>query len=269
MRNIIYKAVIKLSGILSLIFIAAHASAYELNQIITPHHWFVDVDVGKSYDYASSNTVVPLAGSTGHMLFQTDQAATPPFFSTAIGYLWKLQTDYLPFISVGLQYHYTTPIVMSGYIYEVNLDNSINLTHSLYSRYQVKQQSCSLQTKMDLYRWQNLMPYFAFGLGASWNRINNFSTLAFDPALDDLSFLASTNTSSDFTYNLGVGIDYLVNPDLWLSLGYTYDSFGKNEIGQLLRYTNFVTPLTPLAAFVKNANLHAHSIVFSARYLFA
>ncbi|MES2142009.1 MAG: hypothetical protein V4471_03885, partial [Pseudomonadota bacterium] len=167
------------------------------------------------------------------------------------------------------QYHYTTPVVITGAIYEVLPNNTINFEQSLYSRYQIKQQSCSILTKLDIYRWQNLMPYFAFGMGASWNRINHFSTLAFEPVLDPLNLSATANTTSDFTYSLGVGIDYLVNPELWLSLGYAYDDFGKNGIGQLLQYINAATPLQPISAFVNNASLHAHNILFTARYLFA
>lgn len=268
MRTIICKVVIGIIlSLLATIFLCTAYATTQRNQD-DPHHWFVEIGVGKSYDYASSNVIVPMAGSSDYMIFQTDQAAAPPFFSAGVGHLWSQKTNTLPFISVGLQYRYTSPIMMSGIIYEVD-GGQIDLEQSLYSRYQIKQQSCSVLTKVDLYRWQNLMPYFSFGLGASWNRINHFSSLAFDPLLDPLNLLTSADTTADFTYSLGVGIDYKVNQDLWLSLGYSYDDFGKNEIGQLLSYHDFETPLTPLPAFVKNASLHAHNILFTARYLFA
>jgi opacity protein-like surface antigen len=256
------------TGILPFVFATAHASSYQLNPAMTPHHWYADVGIGKSYDYGSSNVIVPMENAPGYMLYQTNQAAAPPFFSAAIGHLWSFPTTYLPFISVGLQYRYTAPIVMSGVIYDITGGN-VNLDQSLFDRYQIKQQSYSVLTKMDLYRWQNFMPYFSFGLGASWNRINQFSTLAFSPTVAPLELLANTDTNTDFTYSLGVGIDYMVNQDLWLSLGYAYDDFGKNAIGQLLVYTNFETPLEPIGTFEKNATLHAHNILLTARYLFA
>lgn len=243
-------------------------AGYKENQIVAPHQWFADIAIGKSYDYGGNDTLVPFSPSDT-LLFQTGKAA-PPFFSAAIGHLWTLPTNYFPFISMGLQYRYTSPTVMSGFAYNVLADNTIDFDHSYFSRYQIKQQSCSIVTKMDLYRWQNFMPYFSLGLGASWNRINQFSTTAFDlEPVQPMEFFATENTSNDFTYSLGIGIDYIANPDLWLSLGYSYDSFGKNEIGQLLIYTGIADPLEPSGIFVKNASLHAHNIILSARYLFA
>ncbi|MDQ8039994.1 MAG: outer membrane beta-barrel protein [Rickettsiella sp.] len=269
MQRTAFKVIAIVAGSLALLVTKTQAAFYETNKSLASSQWFVDIGIGKSYDYGSSNVPVPLTGSTEYMLFQTNQAAAPPFFSATIGHLWALQTNYLPFISMGLQYHYTTPIVMSGFIYEIMPNNTIDPEHSYFSRYQIKQQSCSIVTKMDLYRWQNFMPYFSLGLGASWNRINQFSTTAFDlEPTQPVEFFAAKKTSSDFTYSLGIGIDYVVNSNLWLSLGYSYDNFGKNEIGQLLMYTGIADPITPIDAFVKNANLHAHNILFSARYLF-
>lgn len=267
MRHSLYKIIVIIVSCLTFNLAKAYAG-YKENQIVAPHQWFADIAIGKSYDYGGNNVI----GSSGNMLVQTDKA-TPPFFSAAIGHLWALPTNYFPFISMNLQYRYTSPTIMSGFLYDITA-NIINLDHSYFARYQIKQQSCSIVTKMDLYRWQNFMPYFSLGLGASWNKINQFSTTAFDldpdpESMTPMEFFATKNTSSDFTYNLGIGIDYIVNPDLWLSLGYSYDGFGKNEIGQLLIYTGAADPLEPSNVFVKNASLHAHNIILSARYLFA
>ncbi|MCH9637569.1 outer membrane protein [Rickettsiella endosymbiont of Litargus connexus] len=234
----------------------------------SPHHWYVDVGVGKSYDFAHDNTIAQMEDAAGQLLFKTDTSASPAFFSAGVGHIWFLQGDYLPAISVGLQYRYTSPTLMTGIIYDVNEEGDINLQQSLFSRYQVKQRSLLLITKLDLYRWKNVMPYFSFGLGASWNRINNFSTLAFDPDLIPLPLVAQANTTTDFSYSLGAGIDYAVNPALWLSLGYSYDDFGKNKIGNLFVYENFQFPLIDIQTTVKNSSLYSHNILLTARYLF-
>ena len=87
-------------------------------------------------------------------------------------------------------------------------------------------------SKADIYEWKRFMPYIALGLGASFNRISQFfiNSAMFGISLEVLL------TTSDFSYNVGAGIDYQVKDDFWLTLGYFYDNFGKNKVGAV--YTN-------------------------------
>lgn len=283
-RNVISKPAMAIAfGILSLSFYTGDAFAKcrakkvpsqcclykcRFEKIPSPHPWYIDIGVGKSYDFGRNNSIAQMEGAVGHMNFVNDSSASPTFFSGGIGYVWLQEKDYLPAISVGLQYRYTNPTLMTGIIYDVMPDGEIDLPESLFSRYQIKQQSLWLLTKADLYRWKNVMPYFSLGLGASWNRINNFSTLALDPNLIPLPLLAAANTTSDFSYSLGAGIDYVIHSHLWLSLGYSYDDFGKNKIGDLFMFENYQSPLVDVKTMANNSSLHTHNILLSARYLF-
>jgi opacity protein-like surface antigen len=69
--------------------------------------------------------------------------------------------------------------------------------------------------------------------------------------------------SSDFSYNVGAGIDYQVKDDFWPTLGYFYDYFGKNKVGTVYANNTFIPVGT-----LENANLHSNSAFLSARYFF-
>lgn len=127
--------------------------------------------------------------------------------------------------------------------------------------YRLQQESWLIMTKADIYQWKKIMPYIAAGMGASFNRISQFFENGF--ILDEQRG-GSTTLKGDFSYSLGAGIDYQATDDFWLSIGYSYDDFGKNKVDSV-----FIIGLPESQSTLKNANLHANSFFLSARYLFA
>lgn len=238
------------------ILCAAALSSYSKSQCHHPHRLYFDLGVGKVYDYASSNSF--LIGTNGNVLgnLKTGNSYSTPFFFVGIGYRWAQDDNpWFPSVNMGLQHRYTSPVNVFG----VSLVLSVDPVPSRYS-YRLQQESWLLMTKADIYKWQRFMPYIALGLGASFNRISQLfvNSSSFANQLG-----GSTNLTSDFSYNVGAGIDYQVKDDFWLTLGYFYDNFGKNKVGTVYTNNNF-TPVGTL----ENANLHASSVFLSARYLF-
>jgi opacity protein-like surface antigen len=227
-----------------------------------PRHWYFDLGVGKSYDYASSNSflVSPSVGGALDGIFKTASSYSTPFFLAGIGYLWSQDYQWLPKVSVGLQHRYTSPVNVFGL---PTVTPSVGAVTSY--TYKVQQENWLVMTKADIYQWKKLMPYVAAGLGVSFNRITQ---LFVDAGINTHKLIADPNTSSDFSYSIGAGIDYAVKNDLWLTLGYSYDSFGKNQAGPSVFTPNPGTT-TLNDAVLENANLHANSVFLSARYLFA
>lgn len=116
---------------------------------------------------------------------------------------------------MGLQHRYTSPVNAFGVTSKNNLPSY---------NYRLQQESWLIMSKVDIYKWQKLMPYIAVGLGASFNRISQF----FVNANNINSQISGSKTlTGDFSYSLGTGIDYAVKEDLWLSLGYFYDDLKK------------------------------------------
>lgn len=246
-----------LSGVLCLVASTLYAAPtpYSKSHCYHPHRLYFDLGVGKTYDYASSNSflITPSGSALGNL--KTGNSYSTPFFFVGIGYRWARDNPWFPSVNMGLQHRYTSPINVFG----VSQALSVDPAPTSYN-YRLQQESWLLMTKADIYKWQRFMPYVALGLGASFNRISqlfiNSSTFA-----NQLG--GSTNLTSDFSYNVGAGIDYQVKDDFWLSLGYFYDNFGKNKVDNVFTNNTF-TPIGTL----KNANLHASSVFLSARYLF-
>lgn len=246
-----------LSGVLCLVSITLYAvpTSYPNSHCYHPHRLYFDLGVGKAYDYASSNSflISPSRNVLGNL--KTGNSYSTPFFFVGIGYRWAHDRQWFPSINMGLQHRYTSPINVFG----VSQAPSIDAVPTSYN-YRMQQESWLLMTKADIYKWQRFMPYVALGLGTSFNRITQFfvnsSTFA-----NQLG--GSTNLTEDFSYNVGAGIDYQVKDDFWLTLGYFYDSFGKNKVNNVFTNSTF-TPVGTL----QNANLHASSVFLSARYLF-
>jgi opacity protein-like surface antigen len=234
----------------------AASTSYSKSHCHHPHRLYFDLGVGKTYDYASSNSF--LIGSNGNVLgnLKTGNSYSTPFFFVGIGYRWAQDNNpWFPSVNMGLQHRYTSPINVFG----VSQTPSVDPAPTSYN-YRLQQESWLLMTKADIYKWQRFMPYVALGLGASFNRI---SQLFVNSSSFANQLAGSTNLTGDFSYNVGAGIDYQVQDDFWLTLGYFYDNFGKNKVGTV--YTN--NTFTPVGT-LENANLHASSVFLSARYLF-
>lgn len=245
-----------LSGFLCLVsgsLYAAPTSTAE-SHYFHPHHFYFDLGVGKAYDYARSNSFLENNGEVLGNL-RTGASYSTPFFFVGLGYRWARDYPWLPSINVGLQHRYTSPVNVSG-SGEVPLG-----TNPDNYNYRMQQESWLIMTKADIYQWQRFMPYIAVGLGASFNRISQFFL---NGATSAAQLGGSTTLTGDFSYSLGAGIDCQVTDDFWLSIGYFYDDFGKNNIDRIFDNTT-----STFVGTLKNANLHANSFFLSARYLFA
>lgn len=239
-----------------LVSTVVHAANYK--SYCRPHHWYFDLGVGKAYDYAKSTSFFepPLDAATPASFLQTTSSYSTPFFLAGIGYLWTQYSQWLPSMNMGIQHRYTAPVDVNG-----RSTTPFISPQTTNYRYRVQQENWLLMAKADIYRWV-LMPYIAAGMGVSFNRVSQFFV---DAPTNLNKWEGTTKTSSDFSYSIGAGIDYPIRNDLWFTLGYSYDFFGKNQTGPgFFPNDPAVTPNSVL----KNANLHSNSFFLSARYLF-
>jgi len=220
-----------------------------------PHRLYFDLGVGKTYDFASSNSFLENNGLILGNL-NTLTSYSTPFFFIGLGYQWTQDSQWFPYLNVGLQHRYTAPVNVAG----ISNTASIGITNYTY---RMQQESWLIMTKTDIYKWKRFMPYLTAGMGASFNRISQLFINAPDLANQ---LAGSTTHTGDFSYSFGAGIDFIVKDDFWLSLGYFFDDFGKNKIDKV--FANEAGPGFSLGE-LKNASLHANSFYLKARYLFA
>ena len=84
-----------------------------------------------------------------------------------------------------------------------------------------------------LNRYQALHPYVSWGLGAAFNQASNYQEKALIAgAVPTLPFANKNQTS--FTWGVGVGADYSVNPHVRLGMGYQFADLGSVSLGPTL-----------------------------------
>lgn len=199
--------------------------------------------------------------------------------------LYPQNPNYFPYVSLGLQYQYTnlnnkkTLVDFNGYA--TDLGNKVNFDYFGNTNYIFSQISLLGNLKIDLYRWRYVMPYINLGLGVSSNRTKqnkNFyiqeTAVVFRPEFFEIVTPNKRNVA--FSYNVGLGLDFPIKNNFWLSLGYVYNDLGKFEISKgraLPSYgINFYEEQADeRSRLLRPFKLHfsSQNIQLTARYLFS
>lgn len=108
------------------------------------------------------------------------------------------------------------------------------------------------------------MPYINLGLGTSWNRTSQVTPIIVE---NDAEINTYSNTNTNLNFNIGIGLDFIVTTNCWISLGYSNDYFGRLQLGNLFTLPDFITNANQYFRPADIGNLHAHNILFTARYL--
>lgn len=78
--------------------------------------------------------------------------------------------------------------------------------------------------------YQALHPYVSWGLGAAFNQARDYQeTPLIAGAVPSLPFASETQTS--FTWGVGLGVDYALNPHARLGVGYQFADLGSVSLG--------------------------------------
>ncbi len=219
--------------------------------------WYFDVGLGWVVNQrlgANYLSNLELAPDT----LAAPKASQVPMGLLSGGYVWSRQTNWLPFASLGLEYSYAYPAKVKGVLIDYSELQEANHNY----QYKVTHQGVSLLGKVALARWENWLPYVAAGLGASWNRVSNYSEQVIsERASDHTNPEFPSKTTLDFSYSLGAGLDYVFTEYLWAGFGYRFDRFGKMGTGDSILHNKL------FHEHVSNS-LRTHSFIFSLRYFF-
>lgn len=192
--------------------------------------WFVGLGFGWMSPFDTNATHFATSGMPG---FPNDRydghgSKSAGQYSILAGYQWQGNTEWLPAYSLALQYTYTDAAQINGFIYVNNFPDSKNFTY----QYDVSQQLAMAKLKVDLYRWQRLMPYVSASAGAAFNRAHNYAAKPIPGA----TFMQrrdgfNDKTNTQFAGAIGVGLDYGISNQAQLSLGYELAYYGKAKTG--------------------------------------
>ena len=140
------------------------------------------------------------------------------------GYTWAQKQTFLPEISLAMRYEYLSPTKISGSIDQYTLPGYYNYNYQMNASAHV----FTLLSKVDLVTFGSFAPYVSVGVGIARDRLYNYQETDIPPANRDSAGFGDSS-HMNFAFNLGAGLDYFINDNVSLALGYEHDDLGSLE----------------------------------------
>lgn len=192
--------------------------------------WFAGIGVGTGRINLPSKT--QSVYYTPYSFYDTystrhQNSSTAPIISIEGGYRWNGYGKALFAYFLGLRYRYFNSSNMKGNILILN-----NPSFPYGFNYKTTVQTYSLFGKINLFRMGKFAPYITGGVGVANVRFSDYSEYsktAVSIARNSAAF--ASNSSYNFTYDIGLGLDYYLTKSWSVSLGYDYANLGKLKTG--------------------------------------
>lgn len=153
------------------------------------------------------------------------------------GYAWDRPERWLPRYGLGARYIYVPKTTISGSIDQYSLPGFNNYNYN----YDVDMLSLLAVFKADIYRMQNWMPYVIAGAGITAFGTSNYTEQATSGVTPRVSPGFSGNSGNNFTFQMGLGIDYALLQSLLINLEYDYIHYGSIRTGKGANYPTLTT----------------------------
>lgn len=172
------------------------------------------------------------------------------------GLSWSQPRYWLPQYDLGLRYQHLFSHNITGTIMQYSLPSKVNYTYN----WSIQTEVLSAYTQLDLVKLKYCMPYINFGLGVAFNRAGAYSETAYPDITPRVSPGYVSGIHTNFTYDIGAGIDIPYHSNYILSLKYDYQHLGALSSGQ--------GQTTWSGEHLSAGNLSANSFLVGIRYVF-
>jgi len=207
-----------------------------IKDIINTKGWFIGASAGLVWPHLGANSTSVANGldylppPANYDLYSINRTPnTTGSFSFYAGYRWDRPSRIIPHYSLALHYEYLSQFSINGSVYQQSQVPST----AIYSySYDCSSNIFTLLGKIDLYDFHSFAPYLTFGLGIASTALEEYleSYLGGDSAAR-VNPGYQSKTSANFTYSLGMGVDYFITPKITASLGYKYADLGNVKSG--------------------------------------
>jgi opacity protein-like surface antigen len=160
---------------------------------------------------------------------------------------WAMQT--------GFAYYQTTSFKASGDLTQ-GIDPQSAQTYDYH--YSIMSRQFLIESKLLTKVYKRFHPYVSVGLGVASNVAKGYE-VDYDP-LRDFTPLYEDKTTTSFTYNVGVGVDYALTENLRFGVGYRFTDLGKAGLG------DGELQKTPIAETLEQSHLYAQELLFQLSY---
>lgn len=149
-----------------------------------------------------------------------------------LGGMRQLSSNYA--LRLGLEYNYSGSLTTSG----INTTGDEPTTSTSY-QYQYKLKTQQLMAVAKLFTSfhtslinRDVKPYASVGLGASFNEFSQFNATTNQSGSVNLTPSFANNSSTTFSYSLGVGAESEIYKNVLIGMGYRFMDFGCTSSGR-------------------------------------
>ncbi len=241
--------------------LSVHAEFYSpLNNTPNPtSNWYISADIGPLW--VNTNQSMSVANGSNYPApenvddYKINAVKVQPMIAFSAGRRWQRDALFAPAYSVGLRYQYFFQQTIKGNILQYSLPEFNNYSF----QWQMNANLLSLYSKVELLKKGLFIPYVDGGIGVSFLEASNYQENAFSGETARISPNFGSQTSSQFAFNVGAGVDIQLSPQALFSIGYDFQSFGPfiSNYGQS----------TWTSTKLNLGTLTANTIIFSITYL--
>ncbi|CAM4442735.1 MAG: hypothetical protein LEGION0403_FIIPPAGN_00129 [Legionella sp.] len=193
-------------------------------------NWVVSFGAGVQYpqwnDLMRINNTPNSLTPRSNNLFST-RNQSEPVIGLALGRSWQHDSVWFPAYSFSAVWKY---------FFRTNIGNRIlnnsgpELANYKYD-WDLTANMLLASAKVNLFQYKKFSPFAHAGIGSSFNRTSRYKERAPAGVTPRVSPQFSNFSTSEFTYNVGAGLDLLLTPQWTLSVGYSYQDLGQISSG--------------------------------------
>jgi opacity protein-like surface antigen len=200
--------------------------------LINPGKFYISAGAGELFNNVSGNNSLNSGAGWPNDYYTTQSISNEPFIFIEGGYAWLRPQDTLPGYSVGLRYLLSSKNNISGTIDQYSLPQFRNYNYS----YNVVLTNLMAIFKADLIRYQRIMPYVLAGAGAGIYTTSNYTEQAQANVTPRVNPNFASNSSTNFSYQFGAGLDIAIMQNLSVNVEYNYINYGTIQTGPGVNY---------------------------------
>jgi opacity protein-like surface antigen len=197
----------------------------------TKNGWFLGLEGGSVKPSLDNSTTIPNGSSTSppnnvdYFSIGTPDRTTES--AVLAGYRFVHKGRFFPSTSLAVRYQHINTFKVTGMIQQYSLPSFTNYDYKFY----VSSDILSLQGKATIVQMGPFSPYISAGVGQANNNFSNYTEQAVSGVTPRLSPDFNNHTTTNLTYNVGVGVDWKITRKLSASLGYEYANLGRVKSG--------------------------------------
>lgn len=196
--------------------------------------WYITAGGGEQYPRINSSMTVnnvpgfSLPYGQGQDIYSTS-SGHPTVFDLSVGRRWKHQRMWFPACSIGVSYQHVFSSNVGDTITQYSDPTFTNYNYE----WDISSDILLAALKVNIVQWSKFSPYLTGGIGGAFNQASNYNETALPglTATRDSAGFAS-NTTRQFAYVAGAGIDFQMTEQVLLSLEYQYQNLGNVSSGK-------------------------------------